>query len=247
MKVLNGFDFTLNELKNAVLEKLLSIPSGGVEGQIFYNTETKKINIHNGTAFVEVGEPKIATTSTLGTVIAGNGLKINDRGILDLAILNQANIINSEYLPSYVDDVLEFDSKNDFPDLGEQGKIYVAIDTNTIYRWSGQTYIGISNPLDFATEIDAIEGINNTKVMTPLRVKEAILNTTMKKFTATIGDGQRTEFVIDHPLNTKDILINLYEGDELVIADIAITSQNSIRITFSQPPKQDSIKIVIAG
>ncbi|BBA51647.1 hypothetical protein FV113G1_19970 [Fusobacterium varium] len=247
MKVLNGFDFTLNELKNAVLEKLLSIPSRGIEGQIFYNTETKKINIHNGTAFVEVGEPKIATTSTPGTVIVGNGLKINDSGILDLAILNQANIINSEYLPSYVDDVLEFDSRNSFPAAGEQGKIYVAIDTSTIYRWSGQAYIGISNPLDYATQAEAEIGKDNTKVMTPLRVKEAILSNTTKKFTATIGDGQRTEFVIDHPLNTKDILINLYEGDELVIADIAITSPNSIKITFSQPPEQDSIKIVIAG
>ena len=43
-------------------------------------------------------------------------------------------LIPSEYLPSYVDDVLEYDSKNDFPKDGETGKIYVDTSTNFTYR-----------------------------------------------------------------------------------------------------------------
>ena len=39
-------------------------------------------------------------------------------------------------LPSYVDDVVEYDSKNDFPKQGETGKIYVDKSTNLTYRWS---------------------------------------------------------------------------------------------------------------
>ena len=50
-------------------------------------------------------------------------------------------LIPSEYLPSYVDDVVEYDSKNDFPEPGETGKIYVDKSTNLTYRWSGSTYI----------------------------------------------------------------------------------------------------------
>ena len=46
-------------------------------------------------------------------------------------------------LPSYVDDVVEYDSKNDFPKQGETDKIYVDKSTNLTYRWSGSTYIMI--------------------------------------------------------------------------------------------------------
>ncbi len=36
-------------------------------------------------------------------------------------------------LPSYVDDVLEYNSKSNFPKSGETGKIYVDISTNLTY------------------------------------------------------------------------------------------------------------------
>ena len=47
-------------------------------------------------------------------------------------------------LPSYVDDVLEYDTVSAFPAIGESGKIYVAKDANKTYRWSGTQYIEIS-------------------------------------------------------------------------------------------------------
>lgn len=46
-------------------------------------------------------------------------------------------------LPSFVDDVLEFASFSAFPQSGETGKIYVAIDTGKVFRWSGSTYVEI--------------------------------------------------------------------------------------------------------
>ena len=48
-------------------------------------------------------------------------------------------------LPSYVDDVLEFAALANFPATGENGKIYIAIDTNKTYRWSGTVYIYITS------------------------------------------------------------------------------------------------------
>jgi hypothetical protein len=47
-------------------------------------------------------------------------------------------------LPSYVDDVLEYANLAAFPGTGETGKIYVAIDTGKVYRWSGSAYVEIS-------------------------------------------------------------------------------------------------------
>ncbi len=51
--------------------------------------------------------------------------------------------VPAEELPSYVDDVLEFEDATHFPSEGEQGKIYVALDTGYTYRWSGSQYIQI--------------------------------------------------------------------------------------------------------
>ena len=63
-----------------------------------------------------------------------------------VAPLNASGTIDSTYLPSYVDDVLEFSSKSAFPATGESGKIYVDIsaEENNTYRWSGSTYILIA-------------------------------------------------------------------------------------------------------
>lgn len=52
--------------------------------------------------------------------------------------------VPSDQLPSYVDDVIEAASLAALPATGEAGKIYVTIDTNKTYRWSGSTYIEVS-------------------------------------------------------------------------------------------------------
>lgn len=61
-----------------------------------------------------------------------------------VAPLNASSKIDALYLPSYVDDVLEYANLAAFPGTGESEKIYVALDTNKTYRWSGSTYIEIS-------------------------------------------------------------------------------------------------------
>lgn len=64
-----------------------------------------------------------------------------------VAELDSAGKVPSSQLPSYVDDVLEYNSMSDFPTTGESGKIYIAKDTNKTYRWSGTTYVEISESL----------------------------------------------------------------------------------------------------
>lgn len=54
-------------------------------------------------------------------------------------------LVPANQLPSYVDDVLEFNDLASFPATGESGKIYVAKDTNKTYRWSGSAYIYITS------------------------------------------------------------------------------------------------------
>lgn len=64
-----------------------------------------------------------------------------------VASLDSNGKVPTSQLPSYVDDVLEFENQAAFPETGEDGKIYVAEDTNKTYRWSGTAYVEISASL----------------------------------------------------------------------------------------------------
>ena len=80
-------------------------------------------------------------------------------------------------LPSYVDDVVEYDSKSAFPATGEEGKIYVDKSTNLTYRWSGSTYIQVGGGnlnLENGTGdvlIQTTDSNHSFKVMTDGRAK----------------------------------------------------------------------------
>lgn len=64
-----------------------------------------------------------------------------------VAQLDSSGKVPSSQLPSYVDDVLEYDTLTSFPETGESGVIYIATDTNLTYRWSGSQYVEISPSL----------------------------------------------------------------------------------------------------
>lgn len=64
-----------------------------------------------------------------------------------VAQLDASGKVPSSQLPSYVDDVLEYASKSNFPTTGESGKIYVDKSTNITYRWGGSSYVEISPSL----------------------------------------------------------------------------------------------------
>ncbi|WP_277220501.1 pyocin knob domain-containing protein [Peptoniphilus vaginalis] len=69
--------------------------------------------------------------------------------------------VPADQLPSYVDDVLEFASKSNFPSTGEKGKIYVDLSTENIYRWSGSAYTEISPSLITQADIKKLQGIED--------------------------------------------------------------------------------------
>jgi hypothetical protein len=74
--------------------------------------------------------------------------------------LDGAGKIPATYLPSYVDDVEEYNNLAAFPATGETGKIYVAIDTGFVYRWSGSVYvqIGVTAAAGSTTQVQFNDG-----------------------------------------------------------------------------------------
>lgn len=105
----------------------------------------------------------VDATTDLQTKLSENYFVLtSDKGIANgVAELDQNGLVPSSQLPSYVDDVIEGHFLNgDFykitssatetitePISGETGKIYVDLETNKTYRWSGNTFIVISETL----------------------------------------------------------------------------------------------------
>ena len=89
-----------------------------------------------------------------------------------VAPLNASSKIDSTYLPSYVDDVIEgyyYNSKfyttsaHTTEITGESGKIYVDLSTNKTYRYSGSAYIEVSQGSVVSVSRDLTSG---TKIAT---------------------------------------------------------------------------------
>jgi hypothetical protein len=128
----------------------LGTPSTGVltncTGYTFANLASKP------TTASGFGIADAVTTSMVGAVNGVAPLGIDAR-------------IPAAYLPSYVDDAVESDNLLAFPATGETGKIYVAKDTNKIYRWTGTVYVEISptaGNADSATKLFTARTISTT-------------------------------------------------------------------------------------
>ena len=95
----------------------------------------------------------------LGNVTNDAQVKRSEMGVGGgVATLDERAKVPASQLPSYVDDVIEayyiegkfYPGNTANPSRvidGEAGKIYVDLNTNTTYRWSGSTYVQISESL----------------------------------------------------------------------------------------------------
>jgi len=80
--------------------------------------------------------------------------------------------VAASLLPSYVDDVVEANSFATLPNPGETGKIYITLDTNAEYRWSGSVYVQIvASP----GSTDAVPEGSVNKYFTSSRVLNTLL------------------------------------------------------------------------
>lgn len=127
--------FTINPEEGFIIEKV----NGNGIRNTFYVLETGTYSAKPFVSDVGFKTP----TGTANQALTANG------AVYDLT--TKADLVDgkvpSSQLPSYVDDVLEFANLASFPATGESGKIYIAIDTNITYRWTGTGYAEISASL----------------------------------------------------------------------------------------------------
>lgn len=100
-------------------------------------------------------------------------------GIIDVddlqdTLTQKADLVNglvaSSQLPAFVDDVIEVADYASLPTTGELGKIYITLNDNKTYRWSGSTYIEIKDDHAVWGSIDGILS-NQTDLQNALNAK----------------------------------------------------------------------------
>ena len=82
--------------------------------------------------------------------------------------LDSAGKVPTAQLPSYVDDIEEYANFAAFPGTGETGKIYIAIDTGDVYRWSGSAYVQINDAVTSADQATKLATARNIALTGPI-------------------------------------------------------------------------------
>ncbi len=136
LEKLNSTNDLTNKLGYKVITDVECVSGNGISLN-FASKNLKTGNVENISANIP-----IATTTSNGLMSATDKSNLNK-----MVVLDDTGRISEAVLPSYVDDVLEFATLNAFPVAGEKGKIYVTLDTNKTYRWSGSSYVEISASL----------------------------------------------------------------------------------------------------
>lgn len=114
-----------------------------------YYTESETDDLLAGKA--NTSHSHSAANITSGTLALDRIPTITDAKIQGMSASKLTGTIPQANLPSYVDDVLEYNGKSNFPEEGESGKIYVDTSTNRTYRWGGSSYVEISSSLALGT------------------------------------------------------------------------------------------------
>lgn len=227
-------DATTASFTTALLNKLNGIESGANKITVDSTLSTTSTNpVQNKVVKTEL-DSKVPNSRTVnGKSLTSNiSLGAGDVGAIPtsakgakngVASLDANGLVPSSQLPSYVDDVLEgyisSDAKNFYKDSSkssayspESGKIYVDLTNNKTYRWSGTTYVVISETLALGTtsstafrgDLGQIAYNHSQAAHAPSNAERNIITSIKRNGTALTPDASRA-VNISVPTKTSEI------------------------------------------
>lgn len=125
-----------------------NFPNKSVISGLVLDTQTEnliKLNYKLTPIDRKGGEEQIVEGFVFPFASEGNGgfMSAEDKKMLaNIVPLDESNLIPENYLPK---NIIESNSYSNFPLPGEFGKIYIACDTNQVYRWTEGGYTEISS------------------------------------------------------------------------------------------------------
>ena len=192
-KVLSTNDYTTAE-KN----KLAGIATGSNKTFVDSSLSSSSTNpVQNKVVNSAISNLNALVGNTAVSTQISNAITAQKGAASGLATLDESGKILSTQLPSYVDDVLEgYLSSNKFYKTkasdgnysnemaGETGKIYVDLNTNKTYRWSGSAFVVISETLALGeTASTAYRGDRGKAAYDHAAAKGAAFNSGLYKIT----------------------------------------------------------------
>lgn len=156
------------------------------------------------------------------------------------ASLDSKGLIPSSQLPAYVDDVIEVATFDELPEVGEAGKIYVTLDTNLTYRWSGTRYIEISQSLALGeTSSTAYAGDKGKYLKDVSDSLPSVLVSGLEPFTYTL-DKVNLAYVRRSKTDSNN---GIYKPVENILRSInAVTKTTAGVMTAADKVKLDGLK-----
>lgn len=201
--------FTANQSTDA--EVNITVPSGAAASK---DVDT---SIASGSTSTNLPTSK-AVADHVSTQIKA---EVTDKVGTTIAPLGEDGHVPASYLPSYVDDTIEgyfynnkfYTTSSHTQEIaGETGKIYVDLSTNKTFRWSGTTFVNITNPIALGTTSGtAYDGASGAKNASDIATLETAVAGKVDKAD---GKGLSTN---DYTTTEKNKLSNLSGSDADIV------------------------------
>jgi hypothetical protein len=105
--------------------------------------------------------------------------------------------------------------------------------------------LATTSGLNVASDL-AVGAGNGISVLTnTVAIDSAVV---VSKYAASVGDGAATSYTVTHNLNTRDVIVTVYDNSSPyaeVITDVAHTTVNTVTIAFSVAPTSNQYRVVV--
>jgi len=248
-------DLNQNEVRNFTFEKVATDPLTPFEGQAWENTTSKRWKVYlNGTietiaflsdvtSLVDLKGGYDASTNTPDLDTAPSGILKGDTYFVTVAGTFYAT-------PLQIGDQLT--AKIDNPTSASD---WIILEANL--QPASESVAGY---IAIATQAETNTGTNDTKAVTPLKLKTYVdAQGYTKKFAVALEDAQasvvrtfaggETSYAVTHGFTSTTPIVSVYkisDGKE-VIVDVAITSATVVTITFNGNSTDNTYRVVIVA
>jgi hypothetical protein len=104
----------------------------------------------------------------------------------------------------------------------------------------------VSGIAELATQVETDAGVDDARIVTPLKLKTSTL--LAKMASALIGDGSATQYDLTHGFNTRDVEVVVRRNSspwDKVIVDDECPDANTVRVRFNVAPTSNAYKVTV--